>query len=188
MMKFSVLLGLTLLTAMPVAYSQTVDPQAQVLKNQIEAMIAAQKSSAQKNSSTLVTKGGVTVEKAQGYYAFTLPHMTYTDAKGVRSEIGMIAINASPDGPDNWRVSMAIPTPINSYDKNGKQLVRTDIGTQNASGVWNTKLGHFTSMNTTLGNIRINDLVSSNNITVDSATLTSSLNEIETGAWTGKAF
>jgi hypothetical protein len=187
MMKIVAPLAFTFLAFIPMAQAQGLDPQAQILKTQIDAMITAQKSSAQKNGSTLVTKGDVTVEKAQGYYAYTLPHMTYTDAKGVRSEIGMIAINASPDGADNWRVSMAIPTPINSYDKDGKPLVRTDIGSQNASGVWNTKLGHFTNLNATLGNLRINDLATQNSITIGSATMTTALNEIDTGVWAGKA-
>lgn len=171
----------------PAVHAQTIDPQAAILKAQIEGFIDAQKVSAQKNGCKLVANGAVTVEKANGYYAFTLPHMTFTDAKGVRSEIGMVAINATPDGTDNWKVSLAIPTPINSFTSAGKSAARTDIGSQAISGVWNVKLGHFTQLNGNIGSMRVSDLIENKSMTIGSITLSSQLSERESALWSGKA-
>ncbi len=185
-MKQFVILAFLALIFAPAAYAQALDPQAQILKGQIEGFIEAQKATALKNGCTLTTNGNVTVEKANGYYAFTLPHITYTDAKNVRSEIGMVAINATPDGTDNWKVSLALPTPINSFS--GKQqLARTDISSQTISGVWNTKLGHFTALNGNLNKVQVNDLVKQNTVTIGNVTVASKLNELEPTVWTGKA-
>jgi hypothetical protein len=139
-----------------------------------------------KNKSKLETNGQITVEQAQGYYAFTLPNITYTDAKGIRSEIGMIAINATPElENDSWRISLALPTPINSYDASGKQIMRTDIGTQNASGLWHERLGHFTSVNSRFGNVQISDLVHQNTVTIGELAFFSNMEEGDQGLWTG---
>ncbi len=170
------------------AHAQGVDAKAEILKSQIEGFLDNQKSMATKNNCLLESKGSVTVEKSSsGYYAFTLPHMTYTDAKGVRSEIGMIAMNAAPQGQNEWTMSMAIPTPIISYDKTGAQIFKTDIGTQNSTGVWNEKLGHFTKVNTNLSNIQFANLTDNNTVTVRSITLNSDLKEQDPEAYTGKA-
>lgn len=174
MRTIALFLALFLFTATS-ARAQTDDPRAGILKSQIEGMIENQKAMAARNGCKLETTGDVTVEKASGYYAFTLPNMTYTDAKGVRSDIGMLALNAVPSGNDTWNVSMALPTPINSYDKGGTQTFKTDFGTQKISGVWQERLGHFTSLNASFDNIRINDLANQSTAGISTLTFTSSL-------------
>lgn len=187
-MKKFALLALTMLLIAPHAFAQNSnDARAQVLKNQIEGFLENQKAMALKNGCKLDTKGSITVEKASDYYALTLPHMTYTDSKGIRSEIGMIAVNAVPDGMHDWKVSFALPTPISSFGSGGGEQFRTDIGTQNAAGVWNEKLGHFTSLTANLGNIRLNNLMDQSTVTVGTLSLLTSLTEKDPEAYTGTA-
>ncbi len=186
-MKYLALLTLLALLIAPAARAQDTDARAQILKAQLEGFLENQKSMALKNGCKLATKGDITVEKASGYYAFTLPHITYTDSKGVRSEIGMIAINAVPEGTDDWKVTLALPTPINSFNSAGSAIFKTDIGTQNASGVWNEKLGHFTSVNATLNNVQLNDLLKQSSMTVGALNLSSALTEKDAEAYTGSA-
>ncbi|PZQ44918.1 MAG: hypothetical protein DI551_09075 [Micavibrio aeruginosavorus] len=172
----------------PMAYAAPAnDERVQILKGQIEGFLENQKAMALKNGCRLDTKGLITVEQANGYYAFTLPHITYTDSKGVRSEIGMVAVNATPAEGNDWKISVALPTPISSFTSGGSEAVRTDIGTQSATGIWNEKLGHFTQLSAKLGNIRINDLIDQSTATIGSLQLTSQLAEQDAEAYTGTA-
>lgn len=186
-MKQLVLLALAFLIFAAPARAAAAASDANILVSQLSGLLDHQKSVATKNGCTLATKGEITVEKAADYYAITLPSITYTDAKGIRSEIGMLAVNATPNGANSWKVTLAIPGPINSYDKTGKMIARTDIGTQSISGLWDTTLGHFTSSSASLGNVRVNDLVKQGTVTIGALSLTSLLNEINPQEWTGKA-
>lgn len=185
-MKFFALLALVVFAALP-AQAQDAGARAQILKGQLEGFLENQKSVALKNGSKLATKGEITVEQAGSYYAFTLPHITYTDAKGVRTEIGMLALNAVPQANNEWKITMALPTPINSYGSGGGEQFRTDIGNQNASGVWNEKLGHFTSVDANYGNIRLSNLLDQSTVTVGALAVNSQMQENDPEAFTGKA-
>lgn len=188
-MKRLALLAFFALIFIPPASAQTAnaDARAQVLKGQLEGFLENQKAMALKNGCKLSTKGEVTVEKAAGYYAFTLPNISYVDSKGVRSEIGMVAVNAVPEGADDWKITLALPTPITSYNNSGTAVYKTDIASQTASGVWNEKLGHFTSVNANLGNVQLNDLVKQSTVTIGAFSLASSLTEKDPEAYTGSA-
>ncbi len=190
MKKFALFALLILLFAPHASFAQMTaetDARAQILKGQIEGFLENQKATALKNGCRLETKGAITVEKAAGYYALTLPAITYTDSKGIRSEIGMVAVNATPQPGNDWKVSLALPTPISSFNTSNVESVRTDIGTQTATGVWNEKLGHFTSVSANLGNIRLNDLMNQSTITIGAMALTSALTEKDPEAYTGTA-
>lgn len=184
-MKFLVLLAFSLCLFAPAANAQTTDADVAVLKAQIEGFIEAQKNAAKRNGSTLLTHSAISVEKANGYYALTLPNISFIDAAGVRSEVGMVAINAAKADADSWKISMALPTPVNSFNKAGKQIMRTDFGTQNLSGVWNTRLGHFTLVKGTIENVRVSDLLKENHVTIRNMTLSSSLTEKQPDIWSG---
>lgn len=189
-MKHFALFALLALFFAPAAFAQT-DARVEILKSQIEGFLENQKAMALKNGCKIDTKGLITIEQADGYYALTLPAITYTDAKGIKSDIGMVAVNAVPQENNEWKISLALPTPINSYNANGSQQFKTDIGTQNATGIWNEKLGHFTSVNATFGNINMNNLKDQGTITIGALTLNSQLAEEElisdAGIWSGRA-
>lgn len=168
------------------AADPATDARVQVLKGQIEGFLESQKAMALKNGCKLDTKGSVTVEEGNGYYAFTLPHITYTDSKGVRSEIGMVAINATPDANHDWKISVALPTPFRSFSAGGKELFRTDIGSQTASGIWNERLGHFTVLDANFGDIRFTDIEQSY-VTANGLAFNARLAEQDPDIFTGTA-
>lgn len=188
-MKKLAIFALIALLIAPVAHAQTPenDARAQILKGQIEGFLENQKAMALKNGCKLATKGNVTVEQANGYYAFTLPHITYTDSEGIRSEIGMIAVNATPDAGNDWKLSVALPTPISSFNTSGNEIIRSDIGSQSASGIWNEKLGHFTALNANLGNLRVNNLLDQSTASINGVSFNSQLTERDPEAYTGTA-
>lgn len=185
------LLMLALLAFFMAPEANAADPateaRVQILKGQIEGFLESQKAMALKNGCKLDTKGSVTVEEGNGYYAFTLPHITYTDSKGVRSEIGMVAVNATPDAGHDWKISVALPTPFRSFNVSGAEVFRTDIGTQSAAGVWNERLGHFTALDANFGDIRFNDLVEKNTVAANGLSFNSKLTEQDADAFTGNA-
>jgi hypothetical protein len=186
-MKTILLLAFILVFTVPSA-AHAFDARAYLLRSQIEAFLQSQKQTAAKNNCKLETKGSVSVEKSSaGYYAFTLPHITYTDAKNVRTEIGMVAMNATPQDNGKWNVSMAVPTPMVSYDTKGAELFKTDIGTQNATGVWDEKLSRFTTVNADLSNIIFSNLMDKNSVSVNAVTFKSKLSEQDEGVYTGNA-
>jgi len=186
-MKFFALLAFLVFAAVLPAQAQDTNARAQILKGQLEGFLENQKSVALKNGCKLATKGEITVEQANGYYAFTLPHITYTDSKGVRSDIGMVAVNAVPQANNEWKISLALPTPINSFGSGGGEQFRTDIGTQNANGIWNEKLGHFVSVDANYGNIRLSNLQDQSTVTIGALAVNSQLQENDPEAYTGKA-
>lgn len=187
-MKFLPFLALFLMIAAPVrAETLSTDARAQVLKGQIEGFLEHQRDIAAQNGCTLTVKGDVMIEKADSYYALTLPHLRYTDAKGIRTEIGTVSINAIPQGTHEWKMTVALPTPMISFQKNNAGQFRIDIGAQNASGIWNEKLAHFTSLNAAFGNIKFMDVMDKDAFTIGSVTFNSSLSEQDPGAFTGTA-
>ncbi len=183
-LAFLPLLALVFLITVTPAHA--LDAKANILKAQIEGFLDYQKSVASKNNCTLETKGDITVEKSSGgYYAFTLPHITYTDAKGIKSEIGMVAINATPDGAHNWKISMAIPTPIVSRNQTGAEIFKTTLGSQAISGVWSETLGHFLSSNASLKDVTFQSLEQNNSVNIQTITFSSALKEQGAGVFTG---
>ncbi|PZO88289.1 MAG: hypothetical protein DI626_02115 [Micavibrio aeruginosavorus] len=187
-MKYFALLALLLTFFAPSAHAQGTpadEARAQILKAQLEGFLENQQAMAVKNNCKMDLKGGVTVEKANGYYAFTTPHITYTDAKGIRSELGMVALNAVPQTNNEWKITLALPTPISSYNQAGREEFRTSIGGQNAVGIWNEKLGHFTSMNGKYSNVQMNNLIEQHTVTVGALTYESVMTEKDPEAYTG---
>jgi hypothetical protein len=186
-MKNFMIFALLLLLFPAKPFAQTEDARIQILKGQIEGFLENQKTVAARHGCKLDTAGEITVEKANGYYALTLPDVTYTDAEGIRSDIGMVAVNAVPAPNNEWKISLALPAQISSFDKAGKESFKTMLGNQNASGVWNEKLGHFTSMNASYGNIQLHNLKDQGTANIGSVSVKSSLTEKDEGAYTGSA-
>jgi len=188
-MKHAILFALTaLLLASPAfagAPASTLEPNVKIFKDQLEAALENQQAQSKANGCNLLVKGDITVEKAAGYYAFTLPALVYINPTGSVTQIGMIAVNAVPDADGvNWKVSVAIPTPIKRYN-GAQEIVRTELGAQNISGVWNTKVARFTTVNATLKNVVQNFLAEKSIVTIETLTATEKLTETTPGSWAG---
>jgi len=117
------------------------------LREMFTGMLEASKADLDNGKGGLKLDGDVMVEPSEGYYAVTLPHLTSVTPDGSRTEIGIIAINAIPaDTPDQWKMTLAVPSPIVHYGPKGEELVSIKIGKQHFSGIWHEKLGNFVKL------------------------------------------
>lgn len=102
--------------------------------------------------------GDVMVEQAGTYYAVTLPHARITYPDGSHLDIGMISVNASPhDVPGQWKMAVAIPTPIILMDAKQTQAIKVDIGAQKAAGIWDENLENFAKLDAEYKNITVSN-------------------------------
>lgn len=106
---------------------------------------------------TLVYEGQATVEKAEGYYAVTLPPIKLVFEDGRILDIGMISINARPDPIEDgrWVMALALPSPIVMTDDAGNLVQRIDSGQQTTRAVWDNALGRFSTYEGTYKNVKI---------------------------------
>ena len=142
-----VILGFVLLFSTPAQAYEINDAGAKQLETLVSTLIDRQKATIGLSGGALETDGNITVEQADSYYAITLPPMVFRNAQGMQSKIGLIAINAIPtNNPDNWKMSIAIPTPILYSDKENNPVMRIDIGHQRMGGLWNGKLKNFSKL------------------------------------------
>ncbi len=137
-------------------------------------------------SSTLKLDGDVTVEQAGSYYAVTLPHISLVSTDGSRTDVGMVALNVLPTKKDGqWKMTMAIPTPITHYDADGKWDMTIAIEQQNFAGIWHKKFKNFTKLNARYKNVTINTADKSFHSLLPDTTILYDLKENDTGNWSG---
>lgn len=117
-------------------------------------LLDEQKSSARLQGQDLKTQGEVLVEPAGSYYAVTLPHLSLVHADGGTLDLGILVINAMPGAnAKEWKMTLAVPTPIIGYDAAKKPISRLDIGKQSFTGVWNETIGNFSKLDARYENI-----------------------------------
>ncbi|MGZ9097234.1 MAG: hypothetical protein ACXW30_02930 [Micavibrio sp.] len=117
------------------------------LKTLFTGFITNQKASAKTQGQELRAEGDVLVEPAGRYYAITLPHLSVVEKDGSYTDIGILAMNAMPgEKPGEWKMTVAVPTPIMGYDAEKKPVLRIDIGKQSFTGLWNESVGNFTKL------------------------------------------
>lgn len=184
--RITLLLSLVLLSVSPVNASEINDDGAKRLKKLFSSLLNEQKESITTSGGRLETKGDITIEKARDYYAVTLPEITLHDVDGMKGKIGLIAINATPtDNPDNWKMSIAIPTPILYSDESGDQTVRLDIGSQKMGGLWNGKLNNFSKLAGQYDDIKLSHYKKQETLTIKRLTIATDLKETENNQWSG---
>ncbi|MCK5285255.1 MAG: hypothetical protein KAJ86_06695 [Alphaproteobacteria bacterium] len=132
--------------------------------------------------------GEVIVEPTDTYYAITLPYMKIKHPDGSQEDIGMISINATPhEKKGQWKMAIAIPTPIILFNKKGEQIMHLDIGDQSSAGIWHEKLQNFIKLNTKLKNIKIENIYPSSNIQVPLLEILYNFEEDKNQLWSGTA-
>ncbi len=128
------------------------------LKGIFENFLSYQKSITEMGGAAakLEYDGAITVEPAGNYYAITLPHARMLYPGGEKLDIGMVSINASPyDTPGQWKMAVAVPTPIVLMDAAGKPEFKVSLGAQKAAGIWDEGLENFAKLDAQYGNILI---------------------------------
>ncbi len=142
-------LVLLLLLARPAMAAPGITPEgAQQLRTVMNNFMAIQKKAAEAGGTTKVTyEGEVVVEEAGDYYAVTLPFTKITYNNGEHLDVGMISVNAShADDPGQWKMRLALPTPLVVQDAANAEIMKISLGTQNASGIWDEKIQNFVKL------------------------------------------
>lgn len=186
------LLGSTLLFGVDVAVAraQELDENGARLKTLFEEMVATQQDVLLSDSARISFEGNVSVEPVDDYYAVTLPFLSIDYNNGDRFEVGLIAINAAPhNDPDQWKMTFALPTPMNYVDGKSKEnTYLVSIGGQRSSGVWNGKLGYFSKLDANYENVMITDQVKGFDVSVPATRIVYDLDADEKGLWSGPVY
>ncbi len=102
------------------------------------------------------TSGETLVEDSGSYYAVTLPHLSFKDDLGRTLEVGLVALNALPGSrAGDWKVTLAMPSPVVMKGPDGKVLMTVTIGTQAFSGAWSAGRSSFSAISAKYKNIQI---------------------------------
>lgn len=178
-----------LLFAPAQAMAETSQETAQKLETMFSEMLESYAYKAEKRGFTLLQDGQIMVETAHDkYYAVTLPSLSLKYPKGGTLKIGMVAANVLPtEKADEWKISMAIPTPMIFYNKNNTPEMRLHIGGQNFSGIWNERLGSYSKFDGQYQDIRVENTNVDSEIIIPSVAITADLSESEKNIWSGNA-
>lgn len=127
--------------------------------------------------------GEVTVEPVNDYYAVTLPRLTVLYPNGEKLEIGMVSINvtspevAGPLSPGQWKMTLALPSPILGYGKDGAEIMRVSLDSQRAAGIWDESLGNFIKLDAKYSGLKIDFPTSQGHITIPNIAIVYNLTE-----------
>lgn len=148
-----------------------------------------QKTSARLSGRELKAEGGIIVEPGQYYYAITTPHLSMIEADGSSTDIGILAINAMPgDTPKEWKVTIAIPTPIIRYDARKKIQAQIEVGAQTLAGVWSENLSSFMKLDARYEKITIRQITDAITVKIKKASIFYNLSANADGkTWSGPA-
>lgn len=159
---------------------------AEKLRVVVEKAMEELGNSAEAAGRTLELDGPVMVEPSGTYYAVTLPGLKYGHMDGARVEMGMIAINAMPAAkPGQWKMTVALPTPLSHFDDDQQLEALTTIGAQNFAGIWSEELSAFVKMNATYQNIIRMDPDHKPVMTVKTVTIKGDSVQDAQGEWSG---
>lgn len=150
MLRFALLAALLLAPAAPAFANDEAR-----LRTVIDHLLASQKNAFEKTGGSFVTNGQTMIERADKYYAVTLPDITLVHPNKSQTALGLIALNASPAGTKKWNITMALPTPIVTKDAKGNVDSEVVLGRQYFAGLWNEDFQNFSSLKTTYNNVHI---------------------------------
>lgn len=185
LLQFSTLALLAYSSMTPVS-AQELDADGQRLKAMFDKLIQNQENAP---AYPIKFDGDVAVEQSGEYYAVTLPYATVDYPDGSKFEIGMIAINASAhEQPDQWKMTFAIPTPIQYTDaKDGEGFI-VNIGGQRASGIYNDTLGYFSKLDANYKDISMTNINNEFSFNLPEARIVYDLDSDESGLWSGPIY
>jgi len=139
-------------------------------------MINRNQENIEKSGAILKKTGTINIEKADGYYAVTLPEMKIIEENGDITTIGMIAVNATPtQNIENWKMAVAMPMPIIKKNKDGQKLSQLNIAKQNFVGIYNDKIDNFTTLAIAYDDVEFSNYVDNKIIDSEEIRITSDL-------------
>jgi hypothetical protein len=168
------------------AYAQELDANGQELKAMFEEMINNKANTA---LADVNFEGDISVEQSGDYYAVTLPYATIDYFDGAKFEIGLIAINAAAhDTPGQWKMTFAVPTPMNFIDPKSGESFQINIGGQRSSGIWDKNLGYFSKLDANYQNVTMSDAENSFTFNMPEVRAVYDLDTDENGKWSGPVY
>jgi hypothetical protein len=196
---FQKILALTLLACLILAplpqaraadqASIPADANTQKLKALFEEFMNDQKTLAEKSGGAQFDYDGtVMIEPSDGYYAVTLPHVKVNYTDGSQIDIGMISINASAHEAGQWKMAVAIPTPLLLREKKDSAPIKINIGTQKAAGIWDESLKGFAKLDAQYGNITINQPDAPYTLAIAESQIVYDYAKNPDATWTGPGF
>ena len=189
---FVLMLSLTVALNLPVinsAQAAAPDAKIQALKTVFETFLSEQKTLADKSGGAQFEYDGeIMIEPAADYYAVTLPHIKVAYPDGSRVDIGMISINASAHVPGQWKMALAIPTPLLLRESPDAAPIKINIGTQKAAGIWDESLKGFAKLDAQYGNITINQPDAPYTLAINEARIVYDYTKNADATWTGPGY
>lgn len=129
------------------------------LKDIFTRYLEERKSAMKASHQELKTEGPLTVEPAGTYYAITLPHLSVYRPDGSYTDIGIFAINVLPGAKSNeWKITLAAPTPIIGYDATKTPELRIDLGKQTFNGIWDENIESFSKLDAQYQNTAVEQI------------------------------
>ncbi len=185
-MKFLHAVFALMLLASPAHAAEINAEGAAKLKTIFENIILYQKSIPQQGGAQLQYDGDVMVEPAEKYYAVTLPHARITYPDGAKLDIGMVSVNASPhDTPGQWKMAVAVPTPIILMDAKQTQAVKINIGGQQAAGIWDENLESFAKLDAEYKSITVENATTGFSLQVPQIKIVYDFAKAADNTWSG---
>ena len=115
-------------------------------------------------------EGALIIEKADTYYAITLPDISIDYPGQSHLDIGIISINALPSKDKGlWRMRVALPTPMRVTNPLKNESFNIHLPAQNIEAFWHGETDLITSLHADFQNIRLEDAVSNQQITIGNA-------------------
>lgn len=181
-----VILAFLLVLSTPLYAAEINDSGSTKLKTMFSRMLEDQKKEVLARGSSIETVGEIVVEQADTYYAVTMPELEISDSEGGFVKIGMVSMNVTPtEKDDEWKMSLAIPTPIILIDENKKEEISINIGSQKAGGVWSEKLNNFSKLVANYNDITIGPSGKEGIISISKMDVLGNLSEDSDGLWSG---
>lgn len=184
----AILVGLTfisLFSAYP-AHAAMNPADGKRLQTLFTDMIKRYSNEAKIQGGQIITEGEVMVEPSDTYFAITLPHITAIAADQSKTNLGMISINALPgDTKEEWKMTVAMPTPVTMFGPDGKQTGTVEIGSQNFAGVFHEQFRNFVRLNAQYKNTVYTDTANSAKVTIPELSVIYDLKETGGNLWSG---
>lgn len=170
------------------AQAQTIDAAgAAHLKQLFTDILEQQKRSGQAFGGVDYTyEGEVMVEAAGAYYAVTLPYIRAAYPNGNMFDMGIVSVNATPhDGAKQWKMTLAIPTPMTFKKPDGTPSFTLAIGKQHFAGLYDEDLGYFFNLDARLENITGHETTEDVSLTIPKLVMTMDMKKDSAGMWSG---
>jgi hypothetical protein len=162
---------------------------AAAVKQMLQGYINNQTNTLKMENISLVATGDLLVEPMGTYYAVTYPHfdlLGLNEKTGEKLDLGVFKLNMQPGDKDKqWKVTMAMPSPVRYLDKTGKEALRIDLGTQKFSAVIDENYPMPLMLDFQLQSIKIGDPAQNLAVTVGEIAAKINYTEEAPGIWSG---